>query len=127
MLEVLNKFVTRRDARKKRSLLPFVADVLSTLFGAATQKDLDQLRDGLIAFDNSQSQLAHVLAHSMTVINKTNSEVRNRAVVNQLSQGLSRLDQGFSTWGTRTPGGTWDLFRGYENIIAEFASFCWKR
>ena len=25
------------------------------------------------------------------------------------------LDQGFSTWGTRTPGGTWDLFRGYEN------------
>ena len=37
------------------------------------------------------------------------------------------LAQGFSTWGTRTPGGTWDLFRGYENIIAEFASFCWKR
>ena len=37
------------------------------------------------------------------------------------------LYQGFSTWGTRTPGGTWDLFRGYENIIAEFASFCWKR
>ena len=37
------------------------------------------------------------------------------------------LGQGFSTWGTRTPGGTWDLFRGYENIIAEFASFCWKR
>ena len=36
-------------------------------------------------------------------------------------------EQGFSTWGTRTPGGTWDLFRGYENIIAEFASFCWKR
>ena len=35
--------------------------------------------------------------------------------------------QGFSTRGTRTPGGTWDLFRGYENIIAEFASFCWKR
>ena len=37
------------------------------------------------------------------------------------------LEQGFSTWGTRTPGGTWGLFRGYENIIAEFASFCWKR
>ena len=93
MLEVLNTLATRRDARKKRSLLPFVGDVLSTLFGSATQKDLDKLRDGLIALDNSQSQLAHVLAHSMTVINKTNSEVqRNRAVINQLSQGLSRLD-----------------------------------
>ena len=40
---------------------------------------------------------------------------------------LKVVHQGFSTWGTRTPGGTWDLFRGYENIIAEFASFCWKR
>ena len=93
MLEVLNTFTTRKDGRKKRSLLPFVGDVLSTLFGSATQKDLDQLRDGLIALDNSQSQLAHVLAHSMTMINKTNSEVqRNRAVINQLSRGLSRLD-----------------------------------
>ena len=93
MLDSIKAIATNDNNRKKRALLPFVGDVLSFLFGTVSQGQLDQLKEGLIQLGNTQNNIAHVLKHSLTLINKTNLEVqRNRNTINQLTRGLTHLD-----------------------------------
>ena len=63
----------RVNNKKKRSLLPWGGDLLKSLFGTATESDLDGLRKQLRRISGNQNELVHVVENSLTMINKTNT------------------------------------------------------
>ncbi len=79
--------------RTKRALIPLIGDLLSDLFGTASERDLNHLKRGLTVLKNGQSKLAHVVSESLTLLNKTNSEViDNRKAINHLAVSMKSLD-----------------------------------
>ena len=83
----------RANNKKKRSLLPWGGDLLKSLFGTATESDLDGLRKQLRRISGNQNELVHVVENSLTMINKTNTfSKQNRQALNILASDLTRLD-----------------------------------
>ena len=79
--------------KKNRSLLPWGWDLLKSLFGIATESDLDGLRKQLRRIPGNQNELVHVVENSLTMINKTNTfQKQNRKALNTLHSDLTRLD-----------------------------------
>ena len=71
--------------RQKRALVKFVGTVLSQLFGTASEADLGKLKSSIMSLKNSQSQLVHVVSESVTLLNKTNENVKeNREATGKL-------------------------------------------
>ncbi len=47
----------------------------------------------------------------------------NRLFIISFNRGNKHVDQRFSTWGTRTPSGTWGGYRGYAKSPQGYAKF----
>lgn len=78
--------------RPKRAVLPIIGEVLSVLFGVASENDIAKLKRGLVQLGRGQIAIAHVVLDSLTLVNKTNIEVkRNRQLLNQLTNSLGQL------------------------------------
>ena len=84
--------------RHKRSLLPFVGDILSTLFGTASKKDLNHVSEYLEALGQSDSQIRHIVEQSLTVLNYTSLHVvANRRKINELIDMSETMQAIFTT------------------------------
>ena len=82
--------IPRADPRTRRSLIPIIGDLLSDLFGVGTEKQLRRLKSAMNDLRDNQDQFAHVLSKSLTLINKTNEQVRtNRQALKKLSSALN--------------------------------------
>ena len=100
--DVQNKFneiryiATVRPSMSKRAVLPFMGSILSSLFGTATQKDLSNLKMMVETMSSSNKRMVHVIDESLSIVNKTNKEVRvNRNAINQLSKATQILTERF--------------------------------
>ena len=80
------------SVRNKRSLLPWGGDLLNSLFGTATESDLDGIRNQLTSLSANQNDLVHVVENSLTMVNKTNTvTAQNRQAINTMSQNFADL------------------------------------
>ena len=80
--------------RRRRSLLPWAGDILSSLFGTATKTDMTRLRERLNGVIGDENELVHIVENSLTLVNKTNAvSSANRRAINQLSLTTSKLDK----------------------------------
>ena len=78
--------------RIKRSLIPFVGDALSYLFGTVSGADLDGIRKAVNALNTNQEKIQHVINSSLSIINMSHNKiVENRNRINQLNKGLSEI------------------------------------
>ena len=78
------KLIVIKD-RTKRSLLPFVGNILNNLFGTATAGDLDKVKKQLNELAKGEEEINHIIADSISIINITRMEVtQNRNVLNQI-------------------------------------------
>ena len=81
----------------KRSLLPWGGDLLNSLFGTATESDLDGIRNQLTSLSANQNDLVHVVENSLTMVNKTNTvTAQNRQAINTMSQNFADLSNKLS-------------------------------
>ena len=94
----LEKLVTsrhsiRKNKRSKRAILD-LGNIMNTLFGTASQDQIDSISKGMRLLKDSQNKVITVLDHSVSVLNATNHKVyRNRQAINQVinqTQVLSR-------------------------------------
>ena len=94
--EVRDNFLenlTLKKNRTKRSLIPFVGDALSFLFGTVSNTDLTNIRFNIKKLAGNQKQIAHVVAESLTIVNSTRVEVsENRQTINKLLADVGKLD-----------------------------------
>ena len=74
-------------------MLPFVGSIMSKLFGTATVSDLTTIKQMLIKFGDTESQVIHVVSNSLTILNKTQVQVtENRYTINRLINVSTQLE-----------------------------------
>ena len=65
---------------------------MKSVFGTATEDDLDGLKKQLQDVADSQSEIAHVVKNSMTIVNKTIAQANeNTQAINRLNGATTRL------------------------------------
>ena len=71
--------------RTKRSLLPFVGNVMSSLFGTATYSQLRDPKQHFQQMRHIQSKVIHVVKESVSILNTTHHDVvTNRKLIHKL-------------------------------------------
>ena len=76
-------------SRQKRSLIPVIGDLGNWLFGLSTDSDLQKIRGAVDTLGENQEKLTHIISESLTVINKTYSDVStNRKRLKRLNAGM---------------------------------------
>ena len=82
--------------RQKRSLLPFIGQALSTLFGVVDEDHINSIRTHVNILSKNQQKMAHVVEDSITIINITRNQVaENRKAINTVIDKLSQLESEF--------------------------------
>ena len=82
LMETLEEYKSLRP-RTERSLLPFVGEIYSFLFGVETEASLNDVRSALNTLSNNQQTVKHVVNESLTLISNTHEKVReNRDKIN---------------------------------------------
>ena len=78
--------------RNKRGIIPVVGDILSSLFGVATTRNLNELKTGLSKLQDNQVKIVDVVDKSLSLLNKTHTEVsQNRKALNKLTNATAAL------------------------------------
>ena len=84
---------SRKNSKQKRSLIPFVGDAMSFLFGTVSDTDLSNIRRNLHLVATNQEKIAHVVKESLSIVNATQLEVaETRQTVNNLILEVSDID-----------------------------------
>ena len=89
--------------RGKRSLIPLIGQLMSTLFGTVSENELDNINRNIKALASNQQQIIHDLDVSLSVLNLTRMQVsENRRsimdliiVVQKLDSKIRKLEQTF--------------------------------
>ena len=80
------------SARHKRSLLPFVGDAMSSLFGTATSTEIQDILSRVNDLSDSRDDMLNVIDNTMTMFNQTIVDVdMNRKTINQLTNATNYL------------------------------------
>ena len=79
--------------RKRRSLLPFVGDALSLLFGTVSESDLKQIRNQISSLALNQRRIIHVVEQGLTIINESRVLIReNRQSIIEIIGSIREMD-----------------------------------
>ena len=85
-LKAICKSTCQPDDRKRRSVLPFVGDIMSILFGTAVSSKTDDIRRELRQLEASSQNVRNIVGKSMTVLDKTTAVVvENRQLLQHVS------------------------------------------
>ena len=80
---------TTHGGRTKRSILPFIGEGLSWLFGLTSENDVPQIRNQVQNLARTQRTIVHVVNESLTLINETRIRIgQNRQSINQIIVSL---------------------------------------
>lgn len=78
--------------RSKRSLLPFVGDALNSLFGTATQTEIQDILSRVNDLSDSRDDMLNVIDNTVTMFNQTIVDVSmNRKTINRLTNATRYL------------------------------------
>ena len=79
--------------RKRRSLLLFVGDALSWLFGTVSESDLKQIRNQISSLALNQRRIIHVVEQGLTIINESRVLIReNRRSIIEIIESIREMD-----------------------------------
>ena len=82
--QILSEFT---GTRKKRSLLPFVGNLMNTLFGVATENDLKREKERLNKIENWAENIGNLITSSVGTMNQ------HAKVINNLTQTLNIISE----------------------------------
>ena len=77
MYENFNEYQTLSENKQeyKRSLIPIIGQLMSTLFGTVSENDLENINRNIKALAVNQKQVIHDLDVSLSVLNLTRMQV----------------------------------------------------
>ncbi|XP_043246251.1 uncharacterized protein LOC122393876 [Amphibalanus amphitrite] len=81
-----------RPNRNRRSVLPFIGDALSSLFGTATDDEIQEVISRMNELSASQNDILNVFDNTVTVVNQTLVEIdTDRQTINRLANVTNYL------------------------------------
>ena len=88
------------NQRYKKSLIPIIGQLMSTLFGTVSESDLENIDRNIKILANNQEQIIHDLDVSLSVLNLTRMQVvENRRSIMDLIIVIQKLDDKISEIG----------------------------
>lgn len=88
------KVLRKDNGRVKHSVLPFVGQLMSTLFGSLSELDLENINRNINMLADHQEQMVHDLDMSLSVLNMTRVQVsENRRSIMDLIICIQKLDR----------------------------------
>ena len=85
-----------KSSRTKRSLLPFLGDILSGITGVATDKDIKLINKHLSIMQSQNERLGHIVQDSITVVNASKVQLTKvTGTVNDLITAMKFLKANF--------------------------------
>ena len=88
------KTLHKDSKRVKHSILPFVGQLMSTLFGTISESDLENINENINILAKNQEQIVHDLDMSLSVLNMTRIQVsENRRSIMDLIICIQKLDE----------------------------------
>ena len=89
--------ITSGDHRNKRSVLPIIGQLMSTLFGTVSESDLESVNRNVNILACNQKRVIHYLKACMSILNLTRVQViENRRSIMDLIIVVQRLDREIS-------------------------------
>ena len=80
------------QSRHKRSIFPFIGDIISFIAGTPSENDLKAIRSNIDTLNDNQAKIQHVVKQSLSLINMTHDKmVENRKRINQIGSGMNKL------------------------------------
>ena len=93
-LQSIHMLSGHSPTRPKRSLLPFVGNVMSSTFGTATHSQLRDLKQYFQQMRHIQSKVIHIVKENVVTNPKLIHEFLNKIKINQLSKNLWEGENG---------------------------------
>lgn len=88
------KTLHKDTGRVKHSILPFVGQLMSTLFGTMSESDLEDINRNINILAKNQEQIVHDLDMSLSILNMTRIQVsENRRSIMDLIICIQKLDE----------------------------------
>ena len=88
------KTLHKDSGRVKHSILPFVGQLMSTLFGTISESDLENINENINILAKNQEQIVHDLDMPLSVLNMTRIQVsENRRSIMDLIICIQKLDE----------------------------------
>ena len=88
------KTLHKDSGRVKHSILPFVGQLMSTLFGTISESDLENINENINILAKNQEQFVHDLDMSLSVLNMTRIQVsEDRRSIMDLIICIQKLDE----------------------------------
>ena len=83
-----------KSQRVQRSLIPIIGQLMSTLFGTVSEKDLENINRNIKSLASNQNRIIHDLDMSLSVLNLTRMQVtENRRSIIGLIVVIQKLDR----------------------------------
>ena len=83
-----------KSQRVQRSLIPIIGQLMSTLFGTVSEKDLENINRNIKSLASNQNRIIHDLDMSLSVLNLTRMQVtENRRSIMDLIVVIQKLDR----------------------------------
>ena len=77
----------------KRSILPILGELMHTLIGTLSEKDLENINNNISVLATNQERIMHDLDISLSVLNLTANQVaENRRSIMDLVKVIQKLD-----------------------------------
>ena len=88
------KTLHKDSGRVKHSILPFVGQFMSKLFGTMSESDLENINENINILATNHEQIVHDLDMSLSVLNMTRIQIsENRRSIMDLIICIQRLDE----------------------------------
>ena len=82
--------------RRKRSIAPFLGNILNFLFGVTTDRNLNKVKTAFKKLAKEQNNIKHIINENLSIINISRSEIKeNRHTINGLIYSLESSNQLF--------------------------------
>ena len=93
-LSIITEQYKSITSRRKKGLIDFVGDMVKSLFGFGTDKDVQELKGIVSQNRNSLKTIVHNTKHLLSVVNVTRYEmIENRKAINQLIDATKLLKE----------------------------------
>ena len=92
--KIVNSFSQLKTlhSRSKRSIFPFLGDVISFIAGTPSERELNDIRGSVKTLSDNQKKVQHVVKQSLSLINMTHDRVvENRKKINEIGSGMEEL------------------------------------
>jgi hypothetical protein len=103
--------------RQKRSLIPFLGDILHGLTGVPTEEDMNEINQQIHDLTNQDEELSHIVEDSLTIVNVTQYKLEH------VSKTVNSMLDAMAIFQDLVYNNTQDVFEKIDTVEMEFR--CW--